>query len=61
MKIALSAETYREPDAYKNERQAIWATEWIMFCTTAELTKPGDYFAGELAGFNLLFVVDPEG
>ena len=61
MKIALSAETYREPDAYKAERQAIWASEWIMFCTTAELTKPGDYFAGELAGFNLLLVVDPEG
>ena len=61
MKIALSAETYRGPDAYKVERQAIWATEWIMFCTTTDLAKSGDYFAGELAGFNLLLVVNPEG
>ena len=61
MKIALSAETYREPDAYKAERLAIWASEWIMFCTAAELTQPGNYFADELAGFNLLLVVNPEG
>jgi phenylpropionate dioxygenase-like ring-hydroxylating dioxygenase large terminal subunit len=39
MKIALNAEAYREPDVYKVERQSIWATEWIMFCTTAELAK----------------------
>lgn len=61
MKLALSAETYREPDAFNIERQAVWANEWIMFCTIAELSQPGEYFAGELAGFNILLVVDPEG
>jgi choline monooxygenase len=61
MKIALNAESYREPDVYKVERQSIWATEWVMFCTTAELAKSGDYFAGEIAGFNLLLAVNPEG
>lgn len=61
MKITITAEAYSEPDFYKVERQSIWATEWIMFCTTAELAKSGDYFAGEIVGFNLLLAMDPEG
>jgi choline monooxygenase len=61
VKITITAEAYSEPDFYKVERQSIWATEWIMFCTTAELAKSGDYFAGEIVGFNLLLAMDPEG
>lgn len=61
MKIALTAESYREPSAYVAERRGIWSREWLMFCTTAELEKPGDYFAGEIAGWNLLLTVDPDG
>ena len=61
MKIALRAENYRDPFGYEQERRNVWSREWIMFCTTAELSKPGDYYAGELAGWNLLLTVNPQG
>ena len=61
MKIALRAENYRDPFGYEQERRNVWSREWVMFCTTAELSKPGDYYAADLAGWNLLLTVNPQG
>ncbi|MEY4361222.1 MAG: hypothetical protein RL391_528 [Actinomycetota bacterium] len=57
----LPASWYSDPAVYSHERSAIWAHRWIMFCTTAELQKPGDYVADEIAGWPLIAIVTPEG
>ncbi|MEY3091417.1 MAG: hypothetical protein RIU67_200 [Actinomycetota bacterium] len=61
MPRALAARWYSDLDQYQNERRAIWGTEWLMFAVTAELSRPGQYVADEIAGYPLLVVVDPQG
>lgn len=61
MPRALAARWYSDHDQYQNERRAIWGSEWLMFGVTAELSRPGQYVADEIAGYPLLVVVDPQG
>ena len=61
MPRALAARWYSDRDQYQNERRAIWGSEWLMFGVTAELSRPGQYVADEIAGYPLLVVVDPQG
>ncbi|MFM8947004.1 MAG: aromatic ring-hydroxylating oxygenase subunit alpha [Actinomycetota bacterium] len=61
MTRALAARWYSDHDQYQNERRLIWGAEWLMFGVTAELSKPGQFVADEIAGFPLLVVVDPDG
>ena len=61
MPRALAARWYSDHDQYQNERRAIWGSEWLMFGVMAELSRPGQYVADEIAGYPLLVVVDPQG
>ena len=61
MPRARAARWYSDHDQYQNERRAIWGSEWLMFGVTAELSRPGQYVADEIAGYPLLVVVDPQG
>ena len=61
MPRALAARWYSDHDQYQNERRAIWGSEWLMFGVSAELSRPGQYVADEIAGYPLLVVVDPQG
>ena len=61
MTRALPARWYSDVDQYQNERRAIWGSEWLMFGVTAELSRPGQYVADDVAGYPLLVVVDPDG
>jgi choline monooxygenase len=57
----LPAAWYRDPTVYERERHRVWAREWVVLCTAAELADRGRYVATELAGWPLFVVVDPDG
>jgi choline monooxygenase len=59
--LTLPASWYGDPVVYERERRRIFARSWLFFTTTDRLRSPGDYVAADLAGWNLLVVVDEDG
>lgn len=59
MGTTLAASAYRERSAFELERQGIWSQEWLLFCPAADVARPGDYVAGDVAGFPVFVAVDP--
>jgi len=42
---------YRDPDNFERERKEIFARNWMLFTWSERLLNPGDYVAGEIAGY----------
>ncbi len=49
----LEASAYHDPSAFQAERQAVFAREWVLVAHEAELARPGDGVAEQLAGWPL--------
>ena len=61
MATTLPASSYRDPAAFETERVGIWAREWLLFCPAADLDRPGDCVAADVAGYPIFVAVDPSG
>ena len=57
----LPAAAYRDQAIYAEERRRIFAANWSLFARADQLTKPGDYVAGTIAGYPILVVRDGDG
>ncbi|MGW7824077.1 aromatic ring-hydroxylating oxygenase subunit alpha [Streptomyces puniciscabiei] len=54
-------QAYTSPAFYAFEVEAIWRREWVMVGRLEEIERPGDYFAIDVAGENLLVVRQEDG
>lgn len=52
---------YGDPGIHERERQRIFGAEWLYFGFASRLAVPGDYVADEIAGWNVLVVMDDDG
>jgi len=57
----LPASWYRDPALFERERAAIFARNWSLFTWSERLARPGDWVAGELAGYDILVVRGEDG
>ena len=57
----LPAVAYHDADWYTAERHAVFAAEWQLAGFRTHLQQPGDYVTHELAGWNVVVVVDGDG
>ncbi|WP_304166733.1 aromatic ring-hydroxylating dioxygenase subunit alpha [Phenylobacterium aquaticum] len=56
MQLTLSSRLYRDPQAYERERTTVFAAGWQFLGHDSEVPNPGDYLAGEVAGWPVLAV-----
>lgn len=61
MQKTLPARLYGDPDAWTRERQGVFARAWLFLGHEAEAAAPGDWIAGDIAGFRLLAVRGRDG
>jgi choline monooxygenase len=59
--MTLPSEWYVDPAVLRRERTAVFGNEWLFFCFDHQLKAPGDYVAADIAGWNLLVLVDESG
>src|SRR3954453_17779238 len=57
----LPATWYGDADVHARERREIFGREWLFFSFAHHLQAPGEYVAADVAGWNLLVVVDDDG
>ncbi len=57
----LPAVAYHDADWYTAERHAVFAAEWQLAGFRTHLQQPGDFVTHELAGWNVVVVVDGDG
>lgn len=57
----LPASAYHDHDWYEQERRAIFATTWQLAGFRAQLTEPGDYVTHEIAGWQIVVLLDDDG
>ena len=61
MQVTLRAQLYRDPQAYQQERHAVFAAGWQFLGHENEVPKNGDYLAGDVAGWPVVAVRGSEG
>ena len=54
----LPASWYYDEAVYRREREAIFARNWSLLARTEQLPGPGDFVAGEVAGYPVFVVRD---
>jgi choline monooxygenase len=59
--ITLPSAWYRDPAVHELERRHIFGNSWLFLAFADRLQFPGDYVAADLAGWNVLVVVDDDG
>jgi choline monooxygenase len=59
--LTLPASWYVDPTVAATERTAVFGREWLFVGHAQRLSAPGDYLAGEIAGWPLLVVVTDDG
>ena len=57
----LPASWYGAADVYARERTEIFGREWLFFSFGHHLQAPGEYVATDIAGWNLVVIVDDDG
>lgn len=57
----LPARWYHDPAIYEQERQRIFAREWLLYGHEAMVAEPGAYLAQTIAGWPLLVIRDKDG
>jgi choline monooxygenase len=57
----LPASWYHDPDVHERERRAVWGREWLVLGRSEQLRRPGDYIAGDLAGWSVFAMVGDDG
>jgi len=57
----LPATWYGDADVHARERREIFGREWLFFSFAHHLQAPGEYVAADVAGWNLLVIVDDDG
>jgi choline monooxygenase len=58
---SLPAAWYHRPEIYERERQAVFGRSWIWLGSTGALAAPGDYIAGDFAGWRVFVIRDRDG
>jgi choline monooxygenase len=61
MTRTLPAAWYGDPEIHERERRAVFGNEWLFVGFAQGLQEPGDYLATDIAGWNIVVVVDDEG
>ena len=61
MARTLPAGWYGDPEIHERERRAVFGNEWLFVGLRQTLQEPGDYLATDIAGWNVVVVVDDEG
>ncbi|MDI1282512.1 aromatic ring-hydroxylating dioxygenase subunit alpha [Brevundimonas sp.] len=61
MKTTLPAHFYGDPDAWARERKEVFGRAWLFIGHEAEAAAPGDWIAGDVAGYRLLAVRGRDG
>src|SRR5204863_3208367 len=61
MTATLPAAWYGDAVVHARERREIFGREWQFFSFVLQLQGPGEYVAAEIAGWNLVVVVDDDG
>lgn len=61
MQRTLPARLYGEPDAYARERAGVFGRSWLCLGHEAEAPEPGDWIAGDIAGWRLMAVRGADG
>jgi len=61
MQLTLPSSLYRDPAAHARERQGVFAAGWQFLGHEQEAPAPGDYIAGEVAGWPVLAVRGADG
>lgn len=61
MQMTLSAGLYRDPQAYARERAGVFGAGWQFLGHENEAPEPGDYIAGDVAGWAVVAVRDADG
>ena len=61
MQLTLPAQFYRDPEPYQRERQAVFAAGWQFLGHENEIAEPGDYLAGDVAGWPVVAVRGVDG
>jgi choline monooxygenase len=59
--ITLPSAWYGDPEVHERERRSIFGRSWLFFAFESRLQSPGDYVAADIAGWNVLVVVDDDG
>lgn len=59
--VTLHAKAYGDPAILERERREVFARAWMIMGHVAELTAPGDYVSGEIAGEPVVVVRDETG
>ncbi len=57
----LAAKFYLSDDAFRAERERLFAREWICVGHASRIAKPGDYLLASVAGESLIVVRDESG
>jgi choline monooxygenase len=57
----LPAAWYRDPERYEQERQRIFARNWMLFTWSGRLQAPGDYVTGTVAGYPVFAIRGEDG
>jgi choline monooxygenase len=61
MRLTLPARFYGDPTAWSRERDAVFRRAWLFLGHEAELPAPGDWIAGDVAGWPLMAVRGADG
>jgi choline monooxygenase len=61
VKATLPASWYGDPGIHARERRSIFGREWLFLGFAQGLQEPGDYLAANVAGWNVMVVVDDDG
>jgi choline monooxygenase len=59
--MTLPSAWYGDPGVHERERRRIFGRSWLFFTFENRLQSPGDYVAADIAGWNILVVVDDGG
>ena len=57
----MPGEYYTSPAVYEEERERIFAQQWVCVGRTDRLALPGDFFTRTIAGDSLIFLRDRSG
>src|ERR1700741_4381332 len=57
----LPARLYRDPAQFAVERHRIFERTWLLFACSEQLGKPGEYVAGQVAGWPVFAVRGEDG
>src|SRR4051812_18140698 len=57
----LPASWYGDAEVHERERRSIFGREWLFVSFDNRLRSPGDYVATDIAGWNVLVIVDDDG